>query len=259
MGNPALRKTTTIQPDNGNDPEITAAARKAEFAKLDDGGDPPVERATSDIDKPITDDISGMITPAVPSAEVDHFANLAALRLSQAFLETGGGVKKLLTSVPIRKPNQQDYNRVDPDPDHRLAGVALVKLRDDRDEIYLLTPSVAAAMPGEFTLATIFTAINRQQVVFLWPVFARDHDDGRERPNEWRRTSAQAAELAMGKWIRMKANMSLGAYDIYEAPATIPDPVWPEYSFEDLLRIGFRGRIVDSLDHPLVQQLRGLI
>ena len=40
------------------------------------------------------------------------------LRLSQSFTETAG-VKKLLTAVPVRKPNPQDFVRVHPGPAFR--------------------------------------------------------------------------------------------------------------------------------------------
>jgi hypothetical protein len=179
--------------------------------------------------------------------------DLDALRLPQSFIETAG-VKKLLTTVPVRKPNQHDFNRVHPDPAYR-ANLAVIKLRDERDEVYLLTPSIASALPGEFGMATVFTAINRQGVLFLWPAMLPQPDG---RPNEWNRSAAEAAEMAMTRWVRVKANMSLGAYEIYEAQSVIPDPKWPEQPFQELLRIGFRDRLVNSLEHPLVKRLHGL-
>jgi hypothetical protein len=180
--------------------------------------------------------------------------NVDALRLDQSFLEGTAGVKKLLTTVPVRKPNPHDFNRVHPDPAYR-ANLAVIKLRDERDETYLLTPSIARALPGEFGMATVFTAINRQGVLFLWPVMLPQPDG---RPNEWNRSAAEAAEMAMTKWIRVKANMSLGAYEIYEAQSLIADPKWPDQPFQELLRIGFRDRLVNNLDHPLVKRLHGL-
>jgi predicted DNA-binding transcriptional regulator AlpA len=39
----------------------------------------------------------------------------AALRLDQSYADTVG-VKKLLTTVPVRKPNRQDFVRVHADP-----------------------------------------------------------------------------------------------------------------------------------------------
>lgn len=43
----------------------------------------------------------------VPPSQADPFADLGKLRLSQDFAATVG-VKKLLTTVPVRKPTGQD-------------------------------------------------------------------------------------------------------------------------------------------------------
>ena len=61
----------------------------------------------------------------------------------------------------------------------------------------------------------------------------------------------------MTRWVRLTANMSLGAYEIFEAAGNIPQPVWPELSFPELLKIAFRDRLIDRLDHPVVLHLRG--
>ena len=55
----------------------------------------------------------------------------------------------------------------------------------------------------------------------------------------------------------MKANMSLRAYEIFQAENKIPDPEWPEQSFAELLRIAFRDRLINTTDHPAVKRLRG--
>src|SRR6266436_3476706 len=65
----------------------------------------------------------------------------ANLRLDPEYLKSGG-VKKLLTTVPVRKPSKQDFIRVHPDLDYRLCGVAIIELREDR-EIYLVMPAYA--------------------------------------------------------------------------------------------------------------------
>jgi hypothetical protein len=174
-----------------------------------------------------------------------------ALRLDQSFVESAG-VKKLLTTVPVRKPHGQDFTRVHPGPDYR-AQFALIEVRDDR-EVYLLTPDVARQLPGEYSLATLYTAINRQGVVHLWPVKLPPPDG---RIIEWHRSAAEAAELAMTKWVRVRANMALGAYEMFESQGAIPEPEWPTLSFSELLRIGFRERYVGSLDHALIKRLCG--
>jgi hypothetical protein len=71
--------------------------------------------------------------------------DLANLRLDQSFVETAGA-KKLLTTVPVRKPSKQDFNRVHPDPAYRAA-LALIELKEDRD-VYLVPPGLARELPG---------------------------------------------------------------------------------------------------------------
>jgi hypothetical protein len=188
---------------------------------------------------------------AVNPATDDSFPDLSKLRLSQEFLETAGA-KKILTTVPVRKPNKQDFVRVHPAPEFREP-FAVIELKDDRER-YLITPDIAAAFPTEFVTEMLYTAINRQRVVSLWPVRLPASDG---RVNEWHRSAQEAAERAMERWIRVTANMNLGAYEIIEAPGNFPDPEWPKYTFHELLKIGFRDRIISSLDHPVLKRLRG--
>lgn len=185
------------------------------------------------------------------TAAPDPF-DLTALRLDQSFVKTAG-VKKVLLTVPVRKPLPQDWVRVHSSPEYRET-LAVIELKDDR-EMFLLTPEMARNLPGEFSMVSIFTAINRQGVVHLWPVKLPASDG---RVLEWHRSAAEAAELAMDRWVRVKADMSLGAYQVYEAAGTIPDPEWPALSFQELIRVAFKERLVASLDHPLIGRLRGL-
>ena len=178
----------------------------------------------------------------------------AALRLDQSYADTVG-VKKLLTTVPVRRPNRQDFVRVHPAPEYRLTPAAIIEVKEDR-EVYLVTPDMAQALPGEFATVTLFTTINRQGTLHLWPV-KLPNPVGRH--NEWHRSAAEGAERAMKKWVRVTASMSLGAYEIFEASGDLPDPVWPDFSFQEILKIAFRDRIVDRDDHALVQRLQGVM
>jgi hypothetical protein len=194
------------------------------------------------------------LQPVDPNASVptpDPF-DLASLRLNQSFLETAG-VKKLLTTVPARRPSAQDFVRVHPSPEYR-ENFAMIDLKDDRED-FLVRPELLPDLAGEVVYKTLFTAINRQGVVFLWPIRLPAPD---ERKSEWARSAREAAEIAMGKWIRLKANMSLGAYEVTVAESVMAEPVWPELSFQELVRIGYRDRMVTTLDHAVVKRLRGL-
>ena len=189
---------------------------------------------------------------AAPSAAAPDPFDLASLRLNPSFLETAG-VKKLLTTVPVKRPSPQDFVRVHSAPEFR-ENFAMVDLKDDREE-YLVHQTILPELTGEVVYKTVFTAVNRQGVVFLWPIRLPAPDD---RKTEWPRSAREAAELAMTRWVRMKANMSLGAYEITVAESVMADPVWPELSYPELVRVAFRDRIITTLDHPVIKRLRGL-
>jgi len=178
--------------------------------------------------------------------------DLSNLRLSQSFIETAG-TKKLLTTVPVRKPSPQDWVRVHPGSDYR-DNFAVIELKDEREE-YVVAPLLIPELMGEFVNNTLYTAISRQGVVFLWPVRLPD-PDGRQL--DWHRSAREGAETAMKRWIRFKANRSLGAYDIFETEVYHSDPLWPNLSFQEIVRIAFRDRLITTIDHPVIKRLRGL-
>lgn len=189
-----------------------------------------------------------------PTIAPDPF-DLDNLVVDQNYVQAAG-VKKLLTTIPIRKLHPQDFVRVHPDPAYRKQ-LALIERREER-EMFLIPKPMAAELSGKSVTAMVYTAINRQGVLFFWPV-RQPGEDGKIL--EWHRSLMEAAEKAMTKWIRVKANMSLGAYEIYEAQSPdLANPEWPDLAYNELLRIAFRAEgVISSADHPVVKKLRGLI
>jgi len=117
-------------------------------------------------------------------------------------------------------------------------------------------PAVAQELSeSEYYLATLYLTISRQKVLSVWPVKISTESG---KTNDWHTSAADAAERAMTVWIRMAANMSLGAYEISEAIAEYGEPVWPDLSFMQILKIAFKNRVIDSAEHPVIQSLRGL-
>ena len=114
------------------------------------------------------------------------------------------GVKKALLTVPVRKPNRQEFIRVHPGEDWRLETVIL-ELKEER-ESYLVDRNLWGELPGELIPKVLFTVINRQGVLTLWPI-RLPGEDGRH--DAWNRSALEAAGMAQEQWIRMAANMSL--------------------------------------------------
>jgi len=190
--------------------------------------------------------------PNSPPAGPDPF-DPASLRLSQDYAASVG-VKKALLAVPVRKPDKSWFVRVHPDEAYRLQ-TAVIELKEDR-ETYLVDRSLWPDLATETTFSprALFTAMNRQGVLFLWPIRLPGADG---KIDEWSRTALEAAELAARGWIRVAANLSLGAYDVMQATGQFSNPQWPQASFADLLRVAFKGRYITSLDHSVLRRLRG--
>jgi hypothetical protein len=188
----------------------------------------------------------------MPDIVNDPF-NPANLRLSQDF-HADLGVKKKLLTVPVRKPDKTWFVRVHPDEDYRLP-TYVIELKQEQ-ETYLVTPALWPELAGESTFSPrlLITAVNRQGDLFLWPVRLPGKDGRNDR---WSESAMEAVQLAQKSWVRVSANMSLGAYEVYEATAAVPEPKWPEETMADLLKIAFKGRLIESLDHAVLQQLRG--
>jgi hypothetical protein len=183
------------------------------------------------------------------SLAIDPF-NLDRLRLSQDF-ESRVGVRKALITVPVRKPNRQAFIRVHPDLNFRL-NTAVFELKEEK-EVYLVDPELWPQIPGEITPKVLFTAIDTQNVVFIWPIRLPGADG---RLDEWNRSALEAATMAMKNWLRVASNRALGAYEIFESEAKIPDPQWPNCDFKRLLEIAFRDRFIQTPDHPVLRRLR---
>ena len=180
--------------------------------------------------------------------------DLDSLRLKQSFSETLG-VQRVLSHVPVRKPNKTNFIRVCPGEDYRM-DIGIVEMKEER-ETYLVTPAMMSE-PGIYELvvpARLVTYITRQGVLALWPL--KLEKDGKLNP--WHESALEAAQLAEEQWVSVRADMSLGAYQIFLATAELPEPEWPEHTFSELVRLGFKGLIVDTPDHPLIQQLTGAV
>jgi hypothetical protein len=176
----------------------------------------------------------------------------AALRITEGFAANGGAEKKLIT-LRVQKPRKQSFVRIHPSPDLRLR-LAILELKDEQ-EIYAVAPSVAEQVPSEIRRVEICLAITQQGTPFLWPV---PLPTGDRKENSWSVTAREAAIHAETDWVRVTANMDAQAYDVYIAQSATAEPIWPDMSMGELLKLAFgNGRLIESLDHPVIQRLLG--
>jgi hypothetical protein len=178
------------------------------------------------------------------------------LRLDQNFTETVG-VKKLLTTIPIRKPGKQVFFRVRPDSEGKTwrEMLPIIDLKDDREE-YIVMRHLVPELATEVVYKQLCLAITRQGTLFFLPL-RYPGPDGKD--NEWWRSLREHAKRAETHWIRVIPNMELGAYECLQASDNLSEPEWPsdELDYWALLRIAGKDYLVKDLAHPVVKRLRG--
>jgi len=191
-------------------------------------------------------------TPSTDGGHSSRF-DLTNIRLSQDF-QSAIGVKKRITTIPVRKPTRQEFVRVHPDPAYHLE-TAVVELKAER-ETYVVAPDLWPEVSGELIPKRLMLAITRQNVLILWPIRLPGEDG---RIDSWNQSAMIAAERATECWVRVASDRHLGAYELFEAPGDLPPPEWPDISFQEIIDIAFRGRQIDDINHPVLKQLRGEI
>jgi len=196
----------------------------------------------------LTDSSNGAepINPSTaPVLDLDQF------RLPQNFADVIG-VAKILTKIPVRKPDRQAFIRVHPDPAYQLQ-TSLLELKEER-EFYLIGPGALASCANEVIPTLLYLAITRFGNLFLWPV-RLPSPEGRD--NDWHSSAREAALHAQRAWVSVRSNMEARGYDVFEATANIPDPQWPATPFNELLALAFKGRIIMTPDHDVLLRLGG--
>ena len=184
---------------------------------------------------------------------VDPF-DPASLRIDPGMAAGAIGVKKQTLSVRVSKPDKQEFVRVHPSPEYRV-DTALIEDKVNR-ESYLVSPDLWAELPDFITLVRLVTAVNRHGTLFLWPAKLPSPDG---RTMAWHETMLEAQEIAVDSWIRVQADMTAGAYAVFKATGNLPDPAWEELTFQEILKLAFRARFIDSKNHPFLQELFGQV
>jgi len=154
--------------------------------------------------------------------------------------------------VPIQKPSKQQFVRVHPDAEYRFPTVVL-ELEETREH-YLVAPNMRPELDGEYRRTVLMLAVHRgTQSPFLWPL--KVSTDGKE--NTWNDSALLAAEAAKDTWVRVKSDQASGTYHVIRAEGILDEPYWPDMDMNEIVRLAFKDRLIDSPDHPVVAKLRG--
>lgn len=161
-------------------------------------------------------------------------------------------IKRKITSILARKPNSQTYFQVHPTLE------VLVDVLEWKDEnaLYLVNQEKLVELFEQTKRVILYVCVNSKGDPFLFPV---PQPDERGNWNPWHQSASKAVLEAKGHWVRIQPNRSIQGYDVLVAEGNLAAPKWPDLDIAQYLGIAFVNNIIDSEDHPIVKQLRGLV
>jgi hypothetical protein len=167
------------------------------------------------------------------------------------------GATELVSSVPVRKPQSTEFVRVHPGEDMTITMVLHEDKENLKSEFYVVLPHMVQEMTelGGAIYAQLYTAITRQGLTMVWPV--KLPTGGASNP--WQETALAAVEASKTNWVRLFADMGRGHYRVMKAEGDLDEPEFMNKPFNELLEMGFNGRVIDSSDHPICRKLRGRV
>jgi hypothetical protein len=143
-------------------------------------------------------------------------------------------------SLPeIRNPKGTEIIRLH--PDWHFDGVPMV--RPSATSYYVVDPALYGLLIGRMVVCDLHAAITAEGAVFLWPVRADIV------------TAKTAAQTAMNGWAKVSWDQGTKAYKVEEPDTKPAEPTWPFASFEALIEVALRNRVLDNPDHPVVKAL----
>ena len=159
-------------------------------------------------------------------------------------------------TIPVQKPHREWFIRTHPDPDYwKTAGVLEITTFKDFAGFWLVDPCVVDVVQHQsgYRPRQLVTSVNQFGENFLWPMLVSGAH-GREL-DSWNRSARLIAEAAKDKWIKVVSKSAM--YDKQVALDDQGDPKFIDKSFDKILSVAFRERIIDTVDHKALLALMG--
>jgi hypothetical protein len=192
-------------------------------------------------------------TQEMPKAELDGF-NMAdfAIKLSQQPVN----LSRKIIQVPVKKPNKQKFFRVVPGEQWEVT-VPVLELKEEA-EYYLVRPEILPYIQNEVKYVRLNLGYYLDGTTFLIPVPLPEAND-QTKWNSWHRSLDEVTKNAQTQWIRAIPDKSINGYELMVASGDFVHPKLPtDMNLQDYVKLGFKGRIIDSPDHPVVKKLLGI-
>ena len=183
--------------------------------------------------------------------EVTKSLNVEQFRISQNYQEMCDIQQEVIT-VAIKKPSKRQFFWICPDP--KMYFEAAIYEDDINNELYVVAPQLLEALQGEWKLRILVPYLIKGGHPGLWPIGQADENG---YLNPWTASALQIVANHSATWLRLQSVRAKSSYDIIKPINPIEDPEWA-WSQEELLEKAFNGKVIESLDHPVIKELRGV-
>jgi hypothetical protein len=177
---------------------------------------------------------------------------LKRFALPTNYAEALSGVKKKISIVSVGKPKRNSWWIAN--PEHMLVTGILYDETATGKDAYLVDPGLVMELGDDVVRTSLHGVITRQGVYMIVPVRMPGTDG---RVDSWNESMREAVTASYGQPVRTASNRDAGHYELFTAPASFEMPPWPSESWQQLLVIAFRDRIIDTFEHPVLRRLRG--
>ena len=196
--------------------------------------------------------------PAKVVAGVGDEIDPAAIALPGDTISKGGS-RQIVNDIPVTRPGNSDWVWTCSDPAFR-ATCAIYEPKKSaattRVRPHLVMPAVVDVMQlgRGIRRVEVFTYVDRHGNLGLWPIgFSAD-----DRENGWIDTARDAAVNHSDKWLNISSDLATSTYRLAEPLEQLAPPKPPGLPLSKLLGIAFKGRVISTIEHPLMRELRGL-
>ena len=168
-------------------------------------------------------------TPGVKGASAIGIVSIGVSKTpgKNEFFRTHAEFRPVVPLVDIEVGMEKQYFAVDTDMVVALAGIGITV--------------------SEYTL---YLTVTPRGAVRIVPINCTTE-------NEYARTKEIGLLDGIKQWVRLYTDQENKVYKVFPAPpGRFADPIWPELKHAKIFRLAFRekGRLVDSVEHPLFQK-----
>ena len=197
-------------------------------------------------------------------AEINPF-NLEELVVQPAY-KTGGNMQTSAATIPVQdKGGPATFFMTHPDPQYAQIFWGIKWSESDegsKGDIYIMHPSVQAAMPEEklFRRYKIYVCCSQTGREFLVAAAMPEDTD----KTLWLSSKHECLEAARSRYLKMFSNQAAGQWQYTYAETDGPEtpPNWSNEGYSRILMRGFKtprqDRYIGTLDHFVIKALKGI-